>query len=619
MRRGDTRDTTGSARPALAATITRPSRALTIVGQDPFVRHRNGRIVTAVVSIPNEPLGAGPRGHRVQIVDYDASHGRHYVPFSPDTYGTTADPADPLAVLVDLPPKQFNTRVLNDPRLHAHNVYAIAMRTLSHFERALGRRVNWSFGGHQLKVAPHAFAEPNASYSRQNEGILFGYFVGAHGLVFTSLSHDIIAHETTHALIDGLRPHLMEPSSPEQAAFHEAFGDIVALLSVFSLPEIVTAAVRHATDASDGRAIAVTQVLDRLKDSVLFGLGEQFGDALSSQVHGASLRRSVRLAPDTRWRHRREFQEEHTLGEILVAAVLHTFLDIYRRRLTTLGRDSHGVLPARRVAEEGADIAQRLLTMAIRSLDYLPPTDVEFGDFLSALITSDLEIRPDDSRFHARDALRRAFRSFGIVPASTYYQDEEGRWAPPLALKGRKGRRPRLAALNFSCVHREALQRDTDEVFRFLWHNRRELRLCEPAYTVVNAVRPCLRVDEDGVTLRETVADYVQILTIRAGELKHLEIPGMRARIAKPAGLRDSTTIRLLGGGALIFDEFGSLKYHVSNAVLNAKRQTARLAHLFRAGFLDRAGRRDRSFAAMHLQGLRPDLPPAQTEAVQWR
>ena len=35
------------------------------------------------------------------------------------------------------------------------------MRTLAHFEKALGRRVSWSFGGHQLKVAPHAFAEAN--------------------------------------------------------------------------------------------------------------------------------------------------------------------------------------------------------------------------------------------------------------------------------------------------------------------------------------------------------------------------------------------------------------------------------------------------------------------------
>src|SRR5262249_21382321 len=132
--------------------------------------------------------------------------------------------------------KEYNNRLLTEPGFHAQNVYAIVMRILSRFEYALGRRVRWSFDGHQLVIAPHAFADANAFYSKEERALMFGYFRGRHGTpIFSCLAHDVIAHETTHALLDGLRQRYTDPSSPEQAGFHEGFADIIALLSIFSL------------------------------------------------------------------------------------------------------------------------------------------------------------------------------------------------------------------------------------------------------------------------------------------------------------------------------------------------------------------------------------------------
>jgi hypothetical protein len=590
---------------ATAGPMPQPSRTLTIVAQDPTLVV-DGRILTATVTVPNEQLSAGPRGYRVQVVDYDASSNQWFVPLEASQFGSILEPRDPYAK-GRRSPAAFNARLLDDPRFHAQNVYAIAMRTLAHFERALGRRVSWSFGGHQIKAAPHAFAEANAFYSPDDEALLFGYFDDGKGRrIFNCLSHDIVAHEATHALVDGLRPRYMEPSSPDQGAFHEGFADVVALLSVFSVREVVEYAVASAVVQPGKQMVPIARLtIDALQKGVLLGLGEQFGEALSG-VHGSALRRSVTLKPSKTLKNTEEYREEHTRGELLVASVLRAFLSAYEDRLTTLGLDSEGRLPAGRVAEEGADIAERLQTMSIRALDYMPPTDVSFGDYISALITSDLEMRPDDSRYHLREHLLKGFAAFGFSPSSSY-GGEDGRWEPP------------LEPLTYEFVHREALQRDRDEVFRFLWDNRKALGLCDEAYTEVGGVRPCLRTDVDGFTLRETVADYVQILTVRADEIEAIAIPGSRKRIRRPPGLDNWQTVRILGGGALIFDEFGRLKYHVRNAVLNPDRQSERLAYLAESGSFDRDPRRARGFAALHMKGMRPSLPSVTKEERPWR
>jgi len=42
---------------------------------------------------------------------------------------------------------------------------SLVERTLAAFESALGRRLPWAFGGHQLYLVPHAFSEANATMS----------------------------------------------------------------------------------------------------------------------------------------------------------------------------------------------------------------------------------------------------------------------------------------------------------------------------------------------------------------------------------------------------------------------------------------------------------------------
>jgi len=224
-----------------------------------------------VYEVPWEPkLEPGPRGDYLDVIDYDPASGSFYPPVDLNDRALLAQNG--------LAPSEAN------PQFHQQMVYAVAMRTIEHFEHALGRRVLWSphvkgadaaeYVG-QLRVYPHALRQQNAFYDPQRKALLFGYFPAADtdpgriypgGTVFTCLSQDIVAHETTHAILDGVHPSLLYPSNPDTLAFHEAFADLVALFQHFSLPS----RLRHQIARARG---------DLRTRNLLAELAVQFGQA----------------------------------------------------------------------------------------------------------------------------------------------------------------------------------------------------------------------------------------------------------------------------------------------------------------------------------------------------
>ncbi|MEZ0215312.1 MAG: hypothetical protein ACAH27_20520, partial [Xanthobacteraceae bacterium] len=340
-----------------------------------------------------------------------------------------------------------------DPRFHQQMVFAVAMKTIRAFERALGRTVLWSPRRleqkrksdaaeprdevyqpvDRLRIYPHALREPNAYYSPEKKALLFGYFrssaqdTGA-SWVFTALSHDVIAHETTHAILDGLHRRYAEATSVDSLAFHEAFADIVALMSHFTLGE----AVYHAISKSGGRLDART---------LMSGLAGQFGAATG---RAGPLREAVDAktggVPDPTLLL--SLTEPHERGAVLVSAVFDAFLTIYRRRTADLlriadirpdtgaPRDLHPDL-ASRLTKEAAKSADHVLRMCIRALDYLPPVDVRFGEFLRAIVTADADLVPDDP-YGYRLAMVEAFRCRGILPTDCLSLAVDSLlWEPP--------------------------------------------------------------------------------------------------------------------------------------------------------------------------------------------
>jgi hypothetical protein len=404
-------------------------RQLQIFSFDPAadVSMDTATISRCVVEIPWEELRPGPVGEHLEIVDLDPSSGCAYRP---------VDLMDPhLLATHGLPPSTGN------PQFHQQMVYAVAMRTIHNFERVLGREIQWSerilddngkyirdpdlrYVG-RLRIYPHALREQNAYYSPAKKALLFGYFNATTsdprdelpgGVVFTCLSHDIVAHETTHAIIDGLHRRLIDDTNPDMLAFHEAFADIVAIFQHFCLPGVLLDQIERTRG-------------DLRIDNVLVRLASQFARATGS---GGALRNALgdrgpagrQLPPDPGALARTT--NPHQRGAIFVAAVFDAFLRIYENRIKDLRRiatGGTGVLPqgdihpdlAGRLAEEASRASQHVLNICIRALDYVPPVDLTFGDFLRSLITADAEFFPNDQR-HYRLAFIESFRERGIYP-----------------------------------------------------------------------------------------------------------------------------------------------------------------------------------------------------------
>jgi hypothetical protein len=300
-----------------------------------------------------------------------------------------------------------------------------------------------------------------------------------------------------------------------------------------------------------------------------------------SKVRGQALRRSVKLKRGKPYREMPEYQEPHDRGELLVAAMMNSFIDIWIARLAKIGTLADGMKDRSLVVEEGAKVADHLLTMGIRALDYCPPTDITFPDYLSALLTIDREVVPDDSKYGYRAALLENFKAYDIAHADDAGADGTwSRWEGELV---------------YSRSHFDSMLRDEQEVARFLWENQRALELHPDAYIQVESVRPCSRIGPDGFILRETVAVYTQIMTLSAGELR------TELKIKPPPEMLRTERVRIYGGGALIFDEYGQLKYQIRNRIEDAARQTDRLRYLWESGYFDQPPDPASHFALLHL------------------
>ena len=406
-----------------------------VLVQDPVAAGERKLPATEWIRLRSEDVVLdGPVSPRVAVLDLDAGTGRlrrgaRYQPPARDGEPGTFRVQDP---------ERLDARDLIQV-----SVFGAVLRTLEMFEEedALGRKVRWAFEGAQLLVVPQAGEWANAFYQRESRSLQFFYFRCQGARIYTCHSQDIIAHETAHAVLDGMAPDLYHALSPQALALHEAVADLTAALSAFRCRPLVRQVLR-----AQGGSIA--------SSGAFSAIGEQFGKALGhEQGHLRDLLNEKTLKPIEGGRPEDVVSsvEPHALSEVLSGALYSVMLRLHealkdefarkpqaRASLVCPTETARQALPPedapaepplahqgfvseeawqearRRVSGKALAVAaSRFKRSLYRGLDFLPPGEVSFADLGRAVIAADQSSHPDSDE--QRHWLCQEFVRRGIV------------------------------------------------------------------------------------------------------------------------------------------------------------------------------------------------------------
>lgn len=466
--------------------------------QDPLVAAQDSQLaLDEEFYVEWEPgLCNGPTSARFAVVDYNG-----------DT-GTLAPPAE-----WDNDKQKFvyDGRVLDklnkDPlQFHQVNVWAILQRALAFFEGGygLGRRVPWGFEGNRLIVTPHAGYGENAFYDRRSKSLQFYYFDRGKERIFTCLSTDIINHEFGHAVLDGIRPHYLESSSVQTAAFHEFMGDLTAILII----------LRNNTFR---QRLAEKTRGDLTMAENLSSIAEQFGWQVSNKPYLRTAQNKLKMSDV------RNDKRAHYVSQVLTGAMFDILLSLTEHFL-----EERGETPKQAFWHA----VERMQRIAIQPLDLLPPVEVTFKDYALAVLRADKLSNPVDP-YDYYGKMLTVFRDREIIDAA---EEEDLRQARYLHNR-----------LNLSVYHDiDSISRSRSAAYRFLHDNREELYIPLKHDFVVADLYDANRKTRRGRQLpRQIMLQYIWREDVK------LEGPQY--------GAHNGEMTTLLCGGTLVFDENGNV------------------------------------------------------------
>ncbi len=283
---------------------------------------------------------------------------------------------------------------------------------------------DWTWkSGPQLPVHLDAGSDMNAYYDRRS--LAFFHADTRLGRVWSGESPDILCHELGHAILDAIKPQLWNSANSEVVAFHEAFGDISALMTGLTLKDLRNAVL----DETGGRLY---------RSSRLSRMAEQLGAAIRldrpEEVDRDCMRNAVNpfvYADPMSLPHQatasRLSSEPHSFSRVFTGAYFEALAV-----LLAVSTPNEADRPDRLLA-----LAERLSTLLVRSIRRAPVVSNFFAQIAAGMVRAAVADRDDQAAGVLRGVfIRRSILSVRSATAASAW----------LALDDRYNQEPDTAA-----------------------------------------------------------------------------------------------------------------------------------------------------------------------------
>lgn len=239
----------------------------------------------------------------------------------------------------------------------AENAYISLVSCLNNLQKYFPTTVKKWAATSNLIVFPRAGKDPNAYYDRASLKFFYFNSYADNKVVYTVESGDIVTHELGHAILDAIRPDFWSAAAFEIGAFHESFGDLIALLNMLQY-DVVLDKMMTSTGGNLRQNNFVSE------------LAEQFGKALNIP-HGLrnAFSSQVYVNPNSLPSGGNGLTKEvHSFSIVWTGAFYDLLVSIYEK----LGKTKTSLIQAR-------DIATKLLFNSIVKV----PSSVKFMNSLA--------------------------------------------------------------------------------------------------------------------------------------------------------------------------------------------------------------------------------------------